>query len=77
MAKRKRPPKPQGLQRLNLRCYCCGTPLGNEIAIASSSPDDPPRIFTLLPEHAGNVEGVYEIVARDVRVHKHHVTGEG
>lgn len=76
MPRKKSAIKPTGKQRLNLRCYCCGTPLGNEIALAASTGDDPPRVFTLLPEHAANVEGVYEIVCRDVRVHKHHQPGE-
>lgn len=73
-APRKKPKPPEGKQRLNLRCYCCGEPLANEFAIASASMD-PERVFTFLPEHVHRVEGVWEIVCRDVKVSRN--LGEG
>lgn len=72
--KRSQPPKPEGKQRLRLLCYCCGAELGNEIALAAPVME-PSRVFTMLPEHATRVEGVYEIVCRDVRIHKHLTEG--
>lgn len=77
MPKRKKAAKPkklEGKQRLNLACYCCGEALGNEIAIASGSMN-PERVFTFLPEHVHRVDGVWEIVLREVRVHKPHPEG--
>lgn len=72
--KRAAPKSPEGKQRLNLVCYCCGAPLANEIAIASASMN-PERVFTFLPEHVHRVDGVWEIVCRDVKVSRN--VGEG
>lgn len=45
---------------MNLRCYCCGTPLGQTFYLMVSGPENKSafdRVFLVLPEHTENFEG--------------------
>lgn len=45
---------------MNLRCYCCGKPLGQTFYLMVSGADNTTtfdRTFLVMPEHAENFEG--------------------
>lgn len=50
---------------LALRCYCCGRPLGAEVALVTMTPKaGTDRVFTMLPRCAPRVDAFYEVVRR-------------
>lgn len=38
-------------KKLTLRCYCCGQPIKDRVALTTSGGDVQDRVFTMLPEH--------------------------
>jgi hypothetical protein len=55
--------KPQ-IESLDLRCYCCGDPIGGEVALVSMQLNGTDRVFLMSPQHAGRASGCFEIVKR-------------
>jgi hypothetical protein len=41
---------------MRLRCYCCGEPIGQTVALVTMQPDSADRVFVLLPEHVERLD---------------------
>lgn len=54
-------------QRLKIRCYCCSEVIKDEMALCANTGGLQYRLFPMLPSHAKNIDGVYEIVIRGKR----------
>lgn len=42
---------------MKLRCYCCGEPIFDEVALVTQSETEVDRVFVMLPEHSKRVDG--------------------